>query len=153
MDNKESEKELPIVKSCSAATFCKLSKQDGLSLSTQIDDEYHRVELPGKLRISISGCPKQCADTPPADIALTGRENGWTVTVAGRELATDIQTDAAPVLVGGIMEYYRDNAGSGETIARLIERIGIDALCRIVSPLIAEESKSNCESSDRVDDE
>jgi len=123
------------VKACPGTTFCKRGQQDSLGVGVQLDAKYHGMETPSKLKIGVSGCPNQCAETCIKDIGLMGKKNGWRVLVGGnggprprlsQTLADDLSTEEALALVDKAIAYYRDNAKRAERMGRMIERIGFD---------------------------
>ena len=92
------------VKACPGTTFCKRGMQDSLSVGMKLDEKYHGMELPGKLKIGVSGCPNQCAETCIKDIGFVGMPKGWKLFVGGngggkprlsREIARDLSTEQA----------------------------------------------------------
>jgi len=123
------------VKACPGTTFCKRGIQDSLALGLKLDEKYHGLELPGKLKIGVSGCPNQCAETCIKDIGLVGIPKGWRLLVGGnggakprlsKELVKDITTEEAIELVEKIIEYYKDNARPHQRLGSMIEKIGFD---------------------------
>lgn len=123
------------VKACPGTTFCKRGIQDSLSLGLKLDEKYHGLELPGKLKIGVSGCPNQCAETCIKDIGLVGMPKGWRLLVGGnggakprlsKELARDITVEEAIELVEKIIEYYKDNAKPHQRLGSMIEKMGFD---------------------------
>jgi len=123
------------VKACPGTTFCKRGIQDSLSLGLKLDEKYHGMELPGKLKIGVSGCPNQCAETCIKDIGLVGIPKGWRLLVGGnggakprlsKELVKDITTEEAIELVEKIIEYYKDNARPHQRLGSMIEKKGFD---------------------------
>jgi len=123
------------VKACPGTTFCKRGIQDSLALGLKFDEKYHGLELPGKLKIGVSGCPNQCAETCIKDIGLVGIPKGWRLLVGGnggakprlsKELVKDITTEEAIELVEKIIEYYKDNARPHQRLGSMIEKIGFD---------------------------
>jgi len=131
------------VKACPGTAFCKIGQQDSLGIGMKLDEKYHGMELPGKLKIGVSGCPNQCAETCIKDIALVGRRSGWTVMVGGcgggrprlaEPIADGLSDDEALALVDRIVNYFRDNARKGERIGRMIDRIGMDTFKAAVLP-------------------
>jgi len=123
------------VKACPGTTFCKRGIQDSLTLGLELDEKYHGLELPGKLKIGVSGCPNQCAETCIKDIGLVGIPKGWRLLVGGnggakprlsKELVKDITTEEAIELVEKIIEYYKDNARPHQRLGSMIEKIGFD---------------------------
>ena len=123
------------VKACPGTTFCKRGLQDSLSLGLKLDGKYHGMELPGKFKIGVSGCPHQCAETCIKDVGLVGTVKGWRVLVGGnggakprlaRELARDLSEDEATDLIDKVIAYYQANAGSHRRLGALIEKMGFD---------------------------
>ena len=123
------------VKACPGTTFCKRGQQDSLSLGLKLDGKYHGMELPGKFKIGVSGCPHQCAETCIKDIGLYGTPKGWRVLVGGnggvkprlsQELARDLTEDQAMQLIDRIIEYYKANAGSHRRLGAMIDKVGFD---------------------------
>jgi NAD(P)H-nitrite reductase large subunit len=123
------------VKACPGTTFCKRGIQDSLTLGLKLDEKYHGLELPGKLKIGVSGCPNQCAETCIKDIGLVGMPKGWRLLVGGnggakprlsKELAKNITTEEAIELVEKIIEYYKANAKPHQRLGAMIEKMGFD---------------------------
>jgi NAD(P)H-nitrite reductase large subunit len=123
------------VKACPGTTFCKRGKQDSLTVGMKLDEIYHGMELPSKLKIGVSGCSNQCAETCIKDIALVGMPNGWRLLVGGnggakarlsQELTKDIDTDQALELIEKVINYYKANAKPHQRIGAMIEKMGFD---------------------------
>ena len=130
------------IRACPGTTFCKLGKQDALSVGLALDERYHWLQLPGKLKMSVSGCTLNCAESWVRDIGLTGYEEGWTLTVGGnvgaqprigKELTKRLTNDQALAIVERILQHYKMNAKKGERLGMLIDRIGLDTLKAVVS--------------------
>ena len=123
------------VKACPGTTFCKRGMQDSLSLGLKLDEKYHGLELPGKFKIGVSGCPNQCAETCIKDIGLVGMLKGWRLLVGGnggakprlsKELAKNITTEQAIELTKKIIEYYKTNAKPHQRLGAMIEKMDFD---------------------------
>ena len=123
------------VKACPGTTFCKRGMQDSLSLGLKFDEKYHGLELPGKFKIGVSGCPNQCAETCIKDIGLVGMPKGWRLLVGGnggakprlsKELAKNITTEEAIEFVEKIIEYYKSNARPHQRLGAMIEKMDFD---------------------------
>lgn len=123
------------IKACPGTAFCKRGQLDSLEVGRQLDEKYHGMELPGKMKMGVSGCPNQCGESSFKDIGLVGSPKGWRVYVGGNGgtsprigeiLAQRIETDQAVALVGKIIEYYRANARPKERVGRMIERLGLE---------------------------
>jgi len=123
------------VKACPGTTFCKRGKQDSLTVGMKLDEIYHGMELPGKLKIGVSGCANQCAETCIKDIALVGMPGGWRLLVGGNggakarlavELAKDLDTDQALALIQKVIDYYKANANPHQRIGAMLEKIDFE---------------------------
>ncbi|HMB32283.1 MAG TPA: NAD(P)/FAD-dependent oxidoreductase [Desulfohalobiaceae bacterium] len=124
------------VKACPGTTFCRLGMQDSLSMGMELDKKYHGLQLPGKLKIGVSGCQNQCAETCIKDIALVGGKKGWTVMAGGSGakkprladvIAEELSDDQALGLIERIIDYYRDNANKNERMGKMMDRLGVDS--------------------------
>ena len=123
------------VKACPGTTFCKRGIQDSLGLGMKLDEKYHGLELPGKFKLGVSGCPNQCAETCIKDIGLVGMPKGWKVLVGGnggakarlsRQLAKDLSAEQALALIDKTIEYYKANAKPRQRLGSMIEQMGFD---------------------------
>jgi len=94
------------------------------------------MELPGKLKIGVSGCINQCAETCIKDVALVGKPAGWTVMVGGsggvhprlsQTLAEGLSDDEALALVDKVIAYFAANARRGQRLGGMIDKMGMDA--------------------------
>jgi len=123
------------VKACPGTTFCKRGKQDSLTLGMKLDEIYHGMELPGKLKFGVSGCANQCAETCIKDIALVGMPSGWKLLVGGNggakarlavELTKELDTDQALALIEKIIEYYKANARPHQRIGAMLDKMDFE---------------------------
>jgi NAD(P)H-nitrite reductase large subunit len=122
------------IKVCPGTTFCKRGQQDSLAVGRQLDARYHGMELPGKMKMGVSGCPNQCGETNFKDIGLVGTPKGWRIYVGGcgganprlgEMLADRLETRQALALVDRIIDYYRAHAKPKERLGRVLERLGL----------------------------
>ncbi len=130
------------VRACPGTTYCRLGHRDSLSLGLKLDEQYHGMQLPGKLKIAVSGCPMNCAEGWVRDIAFYGQgKNKWIMLVGGNvgpkprialELTKGLDDDQALEAVVSAVEFYKSNAKRGERIGKMIERIGIEPLRQAV---------------------
>lgn len=123
------------IKACPGTSYCKRGQMDSLGVGMTLDEKYHGMELPGKMKIGVSGCPNQCGETSFKDIGLVGTPKGWRIYVGGNGgtnprigdiIAQRIDTEQALALIDKILAYYRDNAKPKERIGRMIERLGLE---------------------------
>jgi len=124
------------VKVCPGIQYCRLAKQDSIEMGTKIDEKYHGMKLPSKMKMAVSGCKIQCGENCIKDISLYGTEKGWTVLVGGMGgirprladiLIEDIPTEEAEEVVEKIIDYCKES-GSRSRLGFTIDKIGIEAL-------------------------
>ncbi|MBS0014117.1 MAG: NAD(P)/FAD-dependent oxidoreductase [Desulfobacterales bacterium] len=125
------------IRACPGTTFCKLGQQDALGLGMELDKRYHGVDLPGKLKMAVSGCQINCAESWVRDVGLFGKSDGWTLVIGGnvgtnpriaQELSIALSDEQALEKVTRVIEYYKQNASKGERLGKMIERMGFDAV-------------------------
>ena len=71
------------VKICPGTDCCKRGLRDSVAVGLEIDQRFHGRELPWKLKMGVSGCPNDCAETCIKDIGLVGTPRGWHLSVGG----------------------------------------------------------------------
>lgn len=130
------------VKACPGTTFCKLGLQDSLGVGMELDKKYHGLQLPGKMKIGVSGCPNECAETCIKDIALVGTKDGWKVLAGGSgarkprladTIAEELSDDQALNLVEKIVNFYQEKAEKNERMGKMMDRLGPDTLKQAVT--------------------
>ncbi len=132
---------LHYVQACPGTAVCRYGKQDSLTFGVEIEEMYLGMNLPAKLKMGISGCPRCCGESYVRDIGVVGNPKGWTVIFGGNSggrprigdvVARDLSSDDAKDLVRRLLEYYRDHGKPQERTARFIERVGLDTIKRDV---------------------
>lgn len=125
------------VKACPGTTFCKRGQQDSLAVGMGLDAKFHGMTLPGKLKMGVSGCPNQCAETGFKDIGLVGGARGWKVLIGGcgggkprlaEVLAEDVTGNQALAIVDQVVAFYKATAKPHERLGRMIDRLGMQAV-------------------------
>ncbi|OGR14764.1 MAG: sulfite reductase [Desulfobacula sp. GWF2_41_7] len=124
------------IKVCPGTSFCRLGQQDSLKMGMKLDEIYHGMVLPSKMKMGVSGCKVQCAENCIKDISLYGTQEGWTLQIGGNGsakprladiLAEDLSDEEAVKLVERVIQYYKVNS-KRERMGRMIERIGLDTV-------------------------
>jgi len=130
------------VRACPGTTFCKLGQQDALGMGMKLDEKYHGMELPGKFKMSVSGCNLNCAESWVRDIGLFGKSAGWTLLIGGnvgakpriaKELAVELTDEQALDAIDKIIEYYKQNGKKGERLGKMLDRVGIEPFKEAIS--------------------
>lgn len=128
-------------KTCVGELYCRYGLQDSLNLGVKLEKRLKGLACPGKVKLGVSGCPRNCAESYVKDIGLIGTENGWQIFVGGnggailREanfLASVAEETEALRLIDRFLQHYRENAEYGERTSQFIERTGIEEIRNIV---------------------
>ena len=123
------------IKACPGNTLCRLGQQDALTMGTELDTRYHGLELPGKLKMGVSGCPNQCAETSVKDLGLIGKAKGWTILVGGNAasrarigvtLCENLSNEEALATCARVINYFKENGKKGERMGRFMDRVGFE---------------------------
>ncbi|MGH3787951.1 MAG: hypothetical protein ACRDRG_15680 [Pseudonocardiaceae bacterium] len=100
------------------------------------------MERPAKMKLAVSGCPRNCAESYVKDVGIVAVEGGrWEIYVGGAagahvrkdDLLTTVQRpEEAITLTGWFMQYYRENANWLERSYDFVPRIGLAELRAII---------------------
>jgi nitrite reductase (NADH) large subunit len=130
------------VKTCVGAEFCRFGLGDSTALGIAIESRFQGIEGPGKMKLAVSGCPRNCAESYVKDVGVVAVDGGrWEIYVGGAagahvrkgDLLTTVDTPAAVItLVGRFLQYYREKANWLERTYAFVPRIGIERLRAVV---------------------
>lgn len=100
------------------------------------------MESPAKMKLAVSGCPRNCAESYVKDVGVVAIEGGrWEIYVGGAAgahirkgdlLTTVDDRDTVTLLVGRFLQYYREYATWLERTYTFVPRIGLDVIKAIV---------------------
>lgn len=117
---------------CPGKPSCPRALQDSTPLGLELDEEFFGQELPGKLRIGVSGCPNCCIEPLVKDIGMYGTAKGYTLAVGGSSglkaqiatvVAEKIPGEEIPAVIRSILAFYRTHGKSKERLGQTIERL------------------------------
>jgi nitrite reductase (NADH) large subunit len=128
-------KSLRTVKTCVGSEWCRFGVQNSTQMGIDIELAFDRMWTPHKLKIAVSGCPRNCAEASIKDVGVIGVDSGWEIYVGGNG---GIKTEVAQFLVkvkthDEVMEYtaafiqlYREEARYLDRTVHYLERVGLD---------------------------
>lgn len=128
------------VKFCTGTTSCKKGHQNTVELGLRIDEMFHKMKTPHKVKIALSGCASSCAEPAVRDIGLVGTPRGWNMMVGGTcglhvrkgdLLAKDLSDDQVIDYIGKILDYYKEK-GIGKRMGLFINEIGFEKFSKDV---------------------
>lgn len=122
------------VKICPGTTFCKRGQQDSVGIGLKLDEKYHGMELPFKLKMGVSGCMNSCAEPVIKDIGLMGTSKGFRLFAGGSSgvnprlgnlIAEELSDNDAMELVDRIISFYK-KTNQKKRLGKIIDEIGLD---------------------------
>ncbi|WP_082874476.1 nitrite reductase large subunit NirB [Arthrobacter sp. OY3WO11] len=130
------------VKTCVGKDFCRYGTGDSTKLGIEIESRFQGIESPAKLKLAVSGCPRNCAESLVKDVGVVAVEGGrWEIYVGGAAgahirkgdlLATVDDPEEVTVLTGRFMQYYREHANWLERTYAFVPRVGIEHLRAVI---------------------
>ncbi|MFC0560115.1 nitrite reductase large subunit NirB [Halalkalibacter alkalisediminis] len=128
-------KTLRTVKTCVGAAFCRFGTQDSMSMGIELEKRFERLDTPHKVKMGVSACPRNCAESGIKDVGIVGLDGGWEIYVGGNggtdlragDLLCKVKTEEEVLeITGAYLQYYRETALYLERTSQWIERIGLD---------------------------
>ncbi|ANY22665.1 nitrite reductase large subunit NirB [Gordonia terrae] len=130
------------VKTCVGTDYCRFGLGDSTQLGIDIETRYQGLESPAKLKLAVTGCPRNCAEALCKDFGVVAIGDGkWEIYVGGAAgahirkgdlLATVDSADEVIRLCGIFVQYYREQGKWLERTYSFVPRIGIDELRAII---------------------
>jgi nitrite reductase (NADH) large subunit len=130
------------VKTCVGQEFCRFGLGDSTALGIELEQRYQGLEGPGKMKLAVSGCPRNCAESLVKDLGVVAVEGGrWEIYVGGAAgahirkgdlLATVGTPEEVITLTGRFLQYYRENANWLERTYAFVPRVGIETVRAVV---------------------
>ncbi|XID92980.1 nitrite reductase large subunit NirB [Paenibacillaceae bacterium WGS1546] len=128
-------KALRTVKTCVGSTFCRFGTQDSMAMGIRLEKEFERLNTPAKVKLAVSGCPRNCAEATIKDFGVVAIDGGWELHVGGNggvhvratELLCVVKTEDEVVeYASAFLQLYRENAQWNERTSVWVERVGLD---------------------------
>jgi len=128
-------KALRTVKTCVGSEWCRFGTQDSTQMGKDLERALWRMYAPHKVKLAVSGCPRNCAESGIKDVGVIGVDSGWEIYVGGNG---GIKTEVAHFFVklktaeevleysGAFLQLYREEAWYLERTVHWIGRVGLD---------------------------
>ncbi len=143
-------KGLRTVKTCVGSEWCRFGTQDSTLMGQQLERELCLMYAPHKVKIAVSGCPRNCAEAGIKDVGVIGVDSGWEIYIGGNG---GIKTEVAQFLVklktheevmeycGAFLQLYREEGWYLERTVHYLARVGLDH----VKKAVVEDAKGRAE--------
>jgi nitrite reductase (NADH) large subunit len=130
------------VKTCVGSDFCRYGVGDSTALGIALEERYQGLASPAKMKLAVTGCPRNCAEALCKDLGVVAVDGGrWEIYVGGAAgahirkgdlLATVDSPAEVMTLTGRFLQYYRENANWLERTYAWVPRLGIEKIRAVV---------------------
>ncbi|WP_180316679.1 nitrite reductase large subunit NirB [Shouchella shacheensis] len=134
-------KTLRTVKTCVGKDFCRFGTQDSIGLGIQMEKKYEGLNTPHKVKMAVSACPRNCAESGIKDVGIVGVEGAWEIYVGGNggvdlksaELLCKVKTSEEVLEnISAFLQHYREQARYLERTSHWINRVGLESIKKVV---------------------
>jgi nitrite reductase (NADH) large subunit len=128
-------KGLRTVKTCVGTDWCRFGTQDSTGLGIQLEKFLWGSWTPHKVKLAVSGCPRNCAEATCKDIGVVCVESGYEIHFAGAagmdvkktELLCRVATEEEAIeYIGALLQMYREQAAYLDRIYKWAAKVGVD---------------------------
>ena len=128
-------KSIRTVKTCVGSEFCRFGTQNSTQMGIDLEHALFNMWSPHKVKLAVSGCPRNCAESGIKDVGIIGVDSGWELYIGGNG---GIKTEAGEFFVKvktaeEVMEYslaflqlYREEAFYLERTVHYMQRVGME---------------------------
>ncbi|WP_147125354.1 nitrite reductase large subunit NirB [Shimia ponticola] len=128
-------KGLRTVKTCVGTDHCRFGTQDSTGLGIKLEKVLHGAWTPHKLKLAVSGCPRNCAEATCKDIGIVCVDSGYQISIGGAagmdvketELLVSVPTEEEAIeTVIAVTQLYRENGKYLDRIYKWLAKVGMD---------------------------
>ena len=130
-------KSLRTVKTCVGSEWCRFGTQASLGLGVKIEKLMWGSWTPHKVKMAVSGCPRNCAEATCKDFGVVCVDSGYELHFAGAagmhvrqtEKLCTVATEEEVLEYGAaLVQLYRETARYLERIYKWAARVGVDTI-------------------------
>ncbi len=127
-------KALRTVKTCVGSEWCRFGTQDSTGLGVKLEKMCWGSWTPHKVKLAVSGCPRNCAEATIKDLGIVCVEAGYDILVGGNggievrvtDLLVRVATEVEVLeYTGAFLQLYREEAHYLERTAPWVARVGL----------------------------
>jgi len=128
-------KGLRTVKTCVGTDHCRFGTQDSTGLGIRLEKALWGSWTPHKVKLGVSGCPRNCAESTCKDLGVICVDSGYQIGVGGaagmdlketEPLAHVASEDEVLDLTRAFVQLYRENARYLDRPYKFIAKFGLD---------------------------
>jgi nitrite reductase (NADH) large subunit len=130
-------KGLRTVKTCVGTDWCRFGTQDSTGLGIKLEKYMWGSWTPAKVKMGVSGCPRNCAESTCKDIGVICVDSGYEIHyggaaglhIQGTVILTKVETEAECIeIIAALTQYYREDGRYLERIYKWMKRVGEDTI-------------------------
>ena len=127
-------KAIRTVKTCVGSDWCRFGTQDSTGLGIRIEKFMWGSWTPAKVKMAVSGCPRNCAEATCKDVGVICVDSGYEIHFAGAagldikgtEVLCHVKTeDEAMETIVALVQLYREQGRYLERIYKWAKRVGL----------------------------
>ncbi|MDF1873109.1 nitrite reductase large subunit NirB [Vannielia sp.] len=128
-------KGLRTVKTCVGTDHCRFGTQDSTGLGIKLEQVLWGSWTPHKVKLGVSGCPRNCAESTCKDVGIICVDSGYQIGVAGAagmdlmetQRLCDVATEQEAIDVTvAFVQLYRENAKYLDRTYKWVAKVGLD---------------------------
>lgn len=130
-------KGLRTVKTCVGSEWCRFGTQNSTELGVRIEKFMWGSWTPAKVKMAVSGCPRNCAEATCKDVGVICVDSGFEIHFAGAagldikgtEVLGSVKTaDEVIEHIAALVQMYREQGHYLERIYKWAKRIGLEEI-------------------------
>ncbi|MDD9728584.1 nitrite reductase large subunit NirB [Mameliella sp. AT18] len=128
-------KGLRTVKTCVGSDWCRFGTQDSTGLGIKLEKRLWGSWTPHKVKLGVSGCPRNCAEATCKDIGIVCVDSGYQIGVGGAagmdvkevERLVDVAAEEEAIeWTVAFVQLYRENGKYLERAYKWLAKVGLD---------------------------
>jgi nitrite reductase (NADH) large subunit len=130
-------KGLRTVKTCVGTDWCRFGTQDSTGLGIKIEKLMWGSWTPAKLKMAVSGCPRNCAEATCKDVGVICVDSGYDINfggaagldIKGADALGHVATEEECIeVIAALTQLYREQGRYLERIYKWAKRVGLDTI-------------------------
>ncbi|WP_376874494.1 nitrite reductase large subunit NirB [Albirhodobacter sp. R86504] len=135
-------KGLRTVKTCVGTDHCRFGTQDSTGLGIKLEKILWGSWTPHKLKLGVSGCPRNCAEATCKDIGVVCVDSGYQISIGGAagmdvketELLLQVATEQEAIdVIRAVTQLYRETGKYLDRMYKWMGKLGLDWITEQVS--------------------
>ncbi|MFI4936814.1 MAG: nitrite reductase large subunit NirB, partial [Caulobacterales bacterium] len=130
-------KGLRTVKTCVGSDWCRFGTQDSTGLGVRLEKFMWGSWTPAKVKLGVSGCPRNCAEATCKDVGVVCVDSGYEILIGGAaglhvrgaEPLTKVATEQEAIwVVCAVTQLYRERGWYLERMYKWLPRFGLESV-------------------------